>query len=56
MECDHSAAVCVESTGGIEAGAFEEVYRCPQCKATGTITGEASDPPETWNRTGRVFA
>ena len=51
--CDHSAAKCVGSTGGIESGHFTELYECP-CGAEGRISGEASDP-STWDRTGEVF-
>lgn len=51
--CDHNAAKCVDSTGGVKSGHFREEYLC-ECGAKGTIRGEASDP-STWRRTGEVF-
>jgi len=55
MQCDHSAAMIVEQSGGTKEGAFVEQYECP-CGATGTITGQADEPPKHWNRTGEVFS
>lgn len=51
--CDHNAAQCIDSTGGIERGHFVEVYEC-ECGATGRISGHAENP-STWVRTGEVF-
>jgi hypothetical protein len=54
MMCDHKAAECVDSTGGIESGFFEEHYECP-CGAEGWIHGDASAQPSEWNFNGDVF-
>jgi hypothetical protein len=53
-QCDHSAAQCVESTGGLKRGRFCEEYRC-ECGATGQVRGRAEDPPQEWQRYGEVF-
>lgn len=52
--CDHKAAKCVESTGGIDSGAFQEYYTCP-CGAEGWIEGQANEPAHTWDKYGEVF-
>lgn len=53
--CDAPAVQVVESTGGTASGRFQEKHKCTVCGATGTISGEASNPPETWTRYGKVF-
>jgi len=52
-DCDHTAAQIVASEGGTD-GEFVERYECP-CGATGRVFGDASQPPQNWRRTGRVF-
>ncbi len=52
--CDHSAAQVVDSQGGTTEGRFKEKYECP-CGATGYVSGNAEEPPQQWNRWGRVF-
>ena len=52
--CDHSAAVCVDSTDVKDEGRFVEHYECP-CGATGTIRGNEQDPAHAWTQSGEVF-
>jgi len=54
MQCNHNAAKIVEQSGGTKEGHFVEVYECP-CGATGRISGEASQTPSRWTRTGPIF-
>lgn len=49
------AAVTLEDqSGGTTEGSFTEVYECANGH-TGRVSGEASNPPHYWNRTGAVF-
>jgi hypothetical protein len=50
----NAATQVVESTGGIERGEFTETHECANGH-TGTVSGDASDPPHLWSRTGEVF-
>jgi hypothetical protein len=56
-DCNNCGGVvqCVDSDGGIEEGRFVEKYECTGCDAWGTIKGEASDPPQTWQEEGPIF-
>lgn len=53
--CNNGTVTIEDSNGGIINGHFEESHRCIDCGATGRIEGEASNPPNTWQKTGRVF-
>jgi DNA-directed RNA polymerase subunit RPC12/RpoP len=53
--CGQPAVRVVDDEGGHESGPFWEDYECQHCGSTGTIRGDASDPPHEWTRTGGVF-
>lgn len=42
------------SDGGTTTGSFTEKYECTNGHS-GRISGEASNPPHYWTRTGAVF-
>lgn len=53
-DCGGALELTTEN-GGINGGTFTERYECANCGATGTITGESSEPPARWDKYGRVF-
>ncbi|UBF23428.1 hypothetical protein HATV-3_gp78 [Haloarcula tailed virus 3] len=57
MPCEQcgNAVEMLEQEGGTEQGQFKETYECVNCAAKGKISGEASDSPTDWNRSGGVF-
>lgn len=45
-----------QNSGGVAEGSFTERYKCVGCSALGSISGEASEPAQNWNRTGSAFS
>ena len=43
-----------DQSGATKEGQFTEEYECVY-NHKGTIRGRAEDPPQEWQRTGRVF-
>jgi len=57
MPCDNcgGALSITKQSGGTNGGSFIEVYECANCGQTGTISGESSNPPQRWDKSGSVF-
>jgi len=56
MPCEtcNAATTIKDSTEHTGNGSFREHHKCARGH-TGTITGEESDPPTAWRRSGAVF-
>lgn len=54
-QCGSPEVEIISERGGQESGRFFETWRCENCGARGTITGDAGAPAEQWNRNGAVF-
>jgi len=48
------AVKIVEQSGPANGGSFYERYECANCGLRGSITGESSNPPKRWNKSGCV--
>jgi len=53
--CDRNLEL-TDSRGAIDEGSFTEEYQCASCKLTMTITGNAEDSPEQWQKYGAAYS
>jgi len=56
MSCEtcNAAVTITDSTEHTGEGSFREQHECANGH-TGRVTGDESEPPTAWNRTGAVF-
>jgi ssDNA-binding Zn-finger/Zn-ribbon topoisomerase 1 len=57
MKCDNCGGnlELIESRGGVTEGSFTEEYQCIVCNLTMTITGNAEEPPDMWQKYGAAY-
>jgi hypothetical protein len=56
LPCDCCGNETIELVNSKQSAlGFREVYECSTCGATGTVTGTASESPQTYEKHGDVF-